>query len=129
VFFYFYCPVSSFATIHGQLAVSTKALSLGNAVTAYPPGIMSIHYNPAGLTGLSDDEFSIGLMYPIRVKKTSRFYKDPDFEGFMGSHDDPVAGTHGSMYDGCMYVPIMGTSRSVLTAPNIGISHRKPESK
>ena len=28
---------------------NAKALSLGNAVTADPPGIDSIHFNPAGL--------------------------------------------------------------------------------
>ena len=129
LFLYFCCREPGFATIHGQLAVSTKALSLGNAVTAYPPGIMSIHYNPAGLTRLSDHEFSAGLMYPVVIKKTSRFYKDPDFEGFMDKNEDPVAGTEGTSYKGCMYLPGWGKSENILTAPNIGISNRKPGSR
>jgi long-subunit fatty acid transport protein len=114
--------------MHEQLAVSTKAMSLGNAVTAYPPGIMSIHYNPAGLSLLENKEFSIGLLWPIKLEVTSRFYKDPDFEGFMGKNDDPVAGTSGSTGGGAMYLPFLGR-KHFLAAPNIGMSYREPESK
>ncbi|HEY9029401.1 MAG TPA: hypothetical protein VIP05_34260, partial [Burkholderiaceae bacterium] len=38
------------AALTDNLAVSPVAMSLGNAVTADPPGIDSIHANPAGLT-------------------------------------------------------------------------------
>ena len=42
---------------HAQLAQNIfignpKALALGNAVTADPPGIDAIHFNPAGLAKL-----------------------------------------------------------------------------
>lgn len=125
---FFSCVISAHATIHEQLAVSTKAMSLGNAVTAYPPGVMSIHYNPAGLTRLENKEFSIGLLWPIKMEVTSSFSKDPDFEGFMGENDDPVAGTSGTTVGGAMYVPFIG-SKNILTAPNIGVSYREPQSK
>jgi long-subunit fatty acid transport protein len=128
IFLHFCCPGSGLATVHEQLAVSTKAMSLGNAVTAYPPGIMSIHYNPAGLTRLEDREFTFGCMYPVSLKVTSKFYNDPDFEGFMGFHDDPVAGRRGTSDKGLMYLPGLGT-KHVLLAPNIGISHRESGSR
>ncbi|MBW2649301.1 MAG: outer membrane protein transport protein, partial [Deltaproteobacteria bacterium] len=98
--------------MHDQLAVSTKALSLGNAVTAYPPGLMSIHYNPAGLTLLPDNQLSAGMLYALQMTRTERFSKGPDFEGFMGQNDDPGMG-----------------AQTMLAAPNIGLSHREPGSK
>src|SRR5699024_8398892 len=51
---------------HAQLAqnltIHPKALALGNAVTADPPGIMAIHYNPAGLTKLEGRQLEVNLM-------------------------------------------------------------------
>lgn len=41
---------------------NAKALSLGNAVTADPPGIDSIHYNPAGLADLKDRQYNIKVL-------------------------------------------------------------------
>src|SRR5690554_3878255 len=50
----------------GQLAqnltIHPKALALGNAVTADPPGVMAIHYNPAGLTKLRDRQLEVNLL-------------------------------------------------------------------
>ncbi|MCG8671776.1 MAG: outer membrane protein transport protein [Pseudomonadales bacterium] len=39
-----------------------KALALGNAVTADPPGIDSIHFNPAGLAKLTGHQRNLKLM-------------------------------------------------------------------
>ena len=39
--------------------VNAKAISLGNAVTADPPGVDSIHFNPAGLAKIKGRESSI----------------------------------------------------------------------
>ena len=39
-----------------------KALALGNAVTADPPGIDSIHFNPAGLALLKERQFNLKLL-------------------------------------------------------------------
>ncbi|MBW2597005.1 MAG: outer membrane protein transport protein, partial [Deltaproteobacteria bacterium] len=115
--------------MHDQLAVSTKALSLGNAVTACPPGLMSIHYNPAaGLTLLPDNQLSAGMLYALQMTRTERFSKDPDFEGFMGNNDDPVAGTEGTSTHGFSYLPGVG-GQAMLAAPNVGLSHREPGSK
>ena len=40
-----------------------KAISLGNAVTADPPGIDSIHFNPAGLIKLKGRQIHTKLLY------------------------------------------------------------------
>lgn len=54
---------------NGQAAVvenitlgNAKALALGNAVTADPPGIDAIHFNPAGLTRLSGRQTQLKLL-------------------------------------------------------------------
>lgn len=45
-----------------NLTIHPKALALGNAVTADPPGIMAIHYNPAGLTKLDGRQLEVNLL-------------------------------------------------------------------
>ncbi|NIQ10379.1 MAG: hypothetical protein GWO08_00395, partial [Gammaproteobacteria bacterium] len=41
------------ALIENMTILHPKATALGNAVTADPPGVDSIHYNPAGLTRIT----------------------------------------------------------------------------
>ena len=54
---------NSWGAIVENLTVgNAKALSLGNAVTADPPGIDSIHYNPAGLAQLDGRLMNIKLL-------------------------------------------------------------------
>ena len=46
------------AQLGQDLSVDLRSLSLGNAVTADPPGISAVHFNPAALTkidGLQTD--------------------------------------------------------------------------
>lgn len=76
---------------HAQLAqnisVDIRSLSLGNAVTADPPGISSIHFNPAGLTqvqGLQTD-FN-GLMAQFSIKSE---FTAPKGYNVFGYSDDP----------------------------------------
>ena len=126
-----------------QMAVSTRAIALGNACTADPPGIMSVHYNPAGLTKLPDQAFSQGLTLPficIDISLTA----DPDMQPFMDgsspnpvghpngaseeSKVDPLAGTTGSSGPS-MYVPLYNDTIPFLAGPSLGISSRKKDSK
>lgn len=44
---------------------NAKAVSLGHAVTADPPGIDSVHFNPAGLTELKGRQFHLKGVYGI----------------------------------------------------------------
>ena len=40
----------TFAALGQNLSVDIRSLAMGNAVTADPPGISAIHFNPAALT-------------------------------------------------------------------------------
>ncbi len=81
-------PVSAVAQLATNLAVDVKAMSMGHAVTADPPGVMSIHFNPAGLTRLEgrrmDLQF-IGADFSIE----NTFNAPPNY-GVFGFSDDPV---------------------------------------
>ncbi|MDF1763737.1 MAG: hypothetical protein P1U57_10030, partial [Oleibacter sp.] len=54
-------PAVANAELLQNLFIDTKAMSLGNAVTADPTGIMDIHFNPAGLTHLDGRQFQLQL--------------------------------------------------------------------
>ncbi|MFZ3209866.1 MAG: outer membrane protein transport protein [Geobacteraceae bacterium] len=122
---------SAEAAFTEQVAIDTRAMSLANNVTAAPPGILSVHYNPAGLSLLGDGSFaSMGLSGAVSVRKTSKFEKDPNFPGFFGNtfNDDPLAGAEGTSTSGRMYIPFYGAANA-LVQPTIGFSHRTPGSK
>ena len=125
-------PVPAEGSFHEQMAISAQAISLGNAVTAHPPGHMSIHYNPAGLSLMPEGKwFSQGLTIPV-IQKTSKFEAAPDFEGFFGFNDDPLVRPNGhgegTNTSGRMYLPIVDTTIDFLFSPTVGISCRKPGS-
>lgn len=46
----------------GLTLANAKALSLGNAVTADPPGIDSIHFNPAGLARIQGRKYQLKVI-------------------------------------------------------------------
>lgn len=55
---------ASHASFTDSLTIgSAKALSLGHAVTADPPGIDSVHFNPAGLTELKGRQLHLKGVY------------------------------------------------------------------
>jgi len=117
-----------------QMFVHTKAISLGNAVTAYPPGLMSIHYNPAGLSNVREGVvFSQGFNL-IHHKTSHRFRPDPNFSlrgGQFPAVDDPVANTESDSADSRIYIPFYGKGDfPVLMMPlPFGISSRQFGSK
>jgi len=122
----------SLATTIEQMFVHSKAISLGNAVTAYPPGLMSIHYNPAGLSQVREGiVFSQG--FTLAHHNTShRFKPDPDFPIIVpgktyASTDDPVANTESNSEDHRLYIPFYGKGDfPVLMMPlPFGISSRQ----
>ncbi|MCG8313753.1 MAG: outer membrane protein transport protein [Pseudomonadales bacterium] len=55
---------------------NAKALALGNAVTADPPGIDSIHYNPAGLAAVKGRKYNLKVLAAVM-----------NFEVEFGGHD------------------------------------------
>lgn len=54
-------PVSA-ALVENVTMGNAKALALGNAVTADPPGVDSIHYNPAGLARIKQSVYNLKLL-------------------------------------------------------------------
>jgi len=126
----FLFPSLGHAVFSEQMAISTKAISLANTVTADPPGHASIHYNPAGLSKMKDGKyFSQGMSIPWIVHET-RFKSDPDFDGFIGGEDgDPLDGSTGKSSGGRMYIPIIDETLDFLVSPGVGLSYRKPGSK
>jgi len=119
------------ASFMEQILVHTKAISLGNSVTANPPGHMAIHYNPAGLSKLDDGIiFSQGFAL-VRLERTYKFKPDLSYNEKFNPQYDPVAYEKGAVRNGRIYIPFAGPiNLPVLVAPvPFGMSYRKPCSK
>ena len=127
---------SARAAFNEQMAIDAKAISMANTCTADPPGLMSIHYNPAGLSNLPEGQvFGQGLTLPW-LSVTRKFNADPKFEGFFGQWGpqegqihDPVDGTSDTNSSGMMYIPILNKTANFLIGPTMGVSYRKPASR
>ncbi len=135
----FILPLSVHSALFEQLAVSVKGASLGNAVTAYPPGPLAIHYNPAGLSqpSLEGTHFNQGVFWIPIMEKTGSFKQaiDPEtgklwapFGGWFNDGKDPLDGTSGTTTNGTMVLPIIG-DLPVLIAPDVGLSYRPEGSR
>jgi long-subunit fatty acid transport protein len=143
------CSSLAFAQLGTNLSVDLRALSLGNAVTADPPGISAIHYNPAALTkikGLQTDFQGIVALFDV-----GREFSVPEGYNVFGYSDDPLVCNDGPevMSDLCtdykdkvtgdveyvsLYVP--GLKKMVdlgegvpMVAPTSGIAYNPPGSK
>lgn len=134
------------AALFENIAIDAKAVSLANSCTAYPPGIMSIHYNPAGLSCLHDGrQLNIGFTTAAFTLESS-FRADPDFNGWLGGYydnaDDPVNGQSGATAGVHMYVPLLGSQNTGAIGVDtplgftsnfapfpLGISYRKRNSR
>lgn len=79
---------SAEAQLATNLSIDMRALSMGNAVTADPPGVSAVHYNPAGLAKLEGRHMDFQLLSAMFDLK-SEFSAPPGF-GIFGYSDDPV---------------------------------------
>ena len=82
------CSTVTFAQLGQNLSVDIRSLSMGNAVTADPPGISAVHFNPAGLTkikGLQTDVQGIVANFDIQ-----RSFSAPEGYNVFGYSDDPL---------------------------------------
>lgn len=129
------------AQLAQNLSISPKALALGNAVTADPPGIMAIHYNPAGLTKLDGRQLEVNLM-SVYLDVDADFMAPPGYNIFgidgletdplTGNQRDPVANQHSHTNTVALYVPGKGIQRlppGPAIAPSAAISIHSPGSK
>jgi long-subunit fatty acid transport protein len=131
----FCLPDNGAAAIFEQLAIETRASSLGNAVTADPQGPLSAHFNPAGLDRVRGTEVQLGLFYipVLNVKGKFTQGKDPatgelwaPFGGWFNNGIDPEAG-HESTTAGTAQVPFIGWL-PIMAAPTAGFAYHAPNS-
>ncbi|WP_097461142.1 OmpP1/FadL family transporter [Mangrovitalea sediminis] len=129
------------AQLTQNLTISPKALSLGNAVTADPPGIMAIQYNPAGLTQLEGRQFEVNLLGAY-LDVDADFIAPPGYNVFgidglgtdpmTGKQADPVANTHSHTNTANIYIPGIGIQKlpaPIGVLPTGGFSIQNPGSK
>lgn len=142
-------PVLSYAQLGQNLSVDVKSLSLGNAVTADPPGVNAVHFNPAGLSKIDGLQTDVqGILANFGVK---REYSAPAGYNVFGYSDDPLicndAPTNpsnlctsykdkvqGDVEYASLYVPILKKFVDLgpgmpLLAPTAGIAYRPPGSR
>ncbi|MBF0449737.1 MAG: outer membrane protein transport protein [Candidatus Magnetomorum sp.] len=124
-------PQPAHASFMEQILVHTKAISLGNSVTADPPGHMAIHYNPAGLSKM-DEGIVLGQGFAVvRLERTYKFEPDLEYNENFNPGDDFVSYSKGFVRNGRIYLPFAGAiNLPVLVAPvPSGMSFRQACSK
>ncbi len=141
-------PGFAYAQLSQNLFIDTKAMSLGNAVTADPVGLMSIHFNPAGLTKLDGRQVQISFMN-IMLGAEAEFSLPDHYKaseaGLLRIHEDKILGdcdpdlptgkgncSSSSKSTAAAFLPgigIMPMHLPVLTLPSGGVSIQPPGSK
>ena len=137
------------AQLGQDLSVDMRSLSLGNAVTADPPGISAVHFNPAALAKLDGLQTDVqGILANFAIK---RDYSAPAGYNIFGYSDDPIVCNDGPEVDvgictdfkgtvsgdveyASLYVPILKKIVDLgpgfpVAAPTAGISYKPPGSK
>ena len=118
---------------HAQLAQNLfignpKALSLGNSVTADPPGVDSIHFNPAGLSKLPYNTRDIKVITgDISIEgEFTRNDRYRELEATLGT-EDPYADRKSELDSAAAYLPVFGlTDLPVLLAALGGVAYVAP---
>lgn len=136
----FLADVAQAQLAQNLLIGNAKALSLGNAVTADPPGIDSIHYNPAGLTRLKGKQRMIKLI-TADVSIEGEFNSNPTYDCLFDEtcmqatyhvpaiqEQDPARNSKSTVDKFALYVPGAGvTGLPFIAAPLGGASYSPPE--
>lgn len=143
------CSSTAFAQLGTNLSVDVRSLALGNAVTADPPGISAVHFNPAALTKIEGLQTDVqGIVANFDIKR--QFSVPPDYNVF-GYSDDPMVCNDGpeiasdictdfkGTVDGdveyaSLYVPILKKMVDLgegmpVAAPTAAIAYNPPGSK
>lgn len=134
-------PSTSYAVLTDSLTLgNAKALGLGNAVTADPPGIDSVHFNPAGLTRMKGRQseiklvsgtFSVNLDFgkgytPTWTEKLQNAQNGASEDFTFDESNGKTSETEGA----ALMLPVSGlTKLPVLFAPLGGMSYTPPDSK
>ena len=143
------CSSATFAQLGTNLSVDVRSLSMGNAVTADPPGISAIHFNPAALTKIEGLQTDVqGILANFDIK---REFEVPAGYNVFGYSDDPMVcndgpevssdlctefkGTiNGDVEYVSLYVPVLKKMVDLgeglpMAAPTAGIAYNPPGSK
>jgi len=127
----FYQSTSAMAMY--QMITGAKAIALAGAVTANPPSLMAVHYNPAGLVQARE-----GLVYYQGLSTTSfnrqnHFSPDQSFNVLNISHasDDPITNRSSMQGKSYLYYPIYGDSHGdTINFPlPLGATYRRSDSR
>lgn len=117
---------------------NAKAIGLGHAVTADPPGIDSIHYNPAGLSRLKGRQtqyklitgtFDVELEFGDSIPKVQTFLENKENSGNFpeGYFDDEAKNTTSKTEGATLMLPFVGmTDIPMLIGPMGGSSYTPP---
>jgi long-subunit fatty acid transport protein len=125
------------AALYEQFVTSPVAQSMGSAVTAYPPGALTIHYNPAGLATIPGTRFdnAIGIVETYR-EVTLRQAIDPmtgkpwaPFGGWFNNGRDPLDGAKDRQESGYMIIPYIDLDIPYLISPGMGFSYKPSDAR
>lgn len=123
-----YQDKSHAAIVDNIVVADPKALSMANSVTADPPGIFSIHFNPAGLARVKHNTYTINAV-AARFKFRTDFGKHtPEFQKFIDENGfvDPIENTTSETSDASIVLPGGSEVRHfplpVLVVPTAGVA-------
>lgn len=119
------------ATLGENLAISPRAMSMGNAVVADTVGTEAVHFNPAGLTHIKGKQGDTHITV-AKLNMYAQFDKPADYEGIFGFTEDPVIGQRGGSKNHTLYIPGYGATGAkipVLVAPANGWAYNDPDSR
>ncbi len=120
------CAPAARAALTENLTTNVTAMALGNAVTADPPGIGSIHFNPAGLARLEGDSETIHN-WAASIRTSASFHAPAGFD-VGGWTEDPVAGRSTGPVRQMTYVPgygMPGWRLPAVLVPGLGMAWNK----
>lgn len=121
-------PQKASAILAENLVINPIAMAMGNAVTADPPGLSSIHFNPAGLAKVKGKWKSESFVFASMNPRAS--FTKPEGFSIGGFTDDPVAGTSTGPVRATPYLPGIGANAKLPVAflGNLALSFSEPDS-
>jgi len=142
-------PIMAIGKFVEQIPLNSKALSLANSVTAYPPGLMSIHYNPAGLSKIGPDIMLNFSLNSARIERDDQFIPNNDFfiatddknEKYYLNYDpsskvnevyDSTSNAHTTRNDRLFYIPLLDHTETLpfsISPFPLGLTYRETGSR
>ena len=107
----------TFAALGQNLSVDIRSLAMGNAVTADPPGISAIHFNPAALTKIEGLQTDVqGILADFNIE---REFSVPAGYNVFGYSDDPIVCNVGPEVDADICTDFKGPVRGDVEYPSL----------